>query len=57
MSILMAFLSRCSSVEHVDIQYIVSFSLNDFECSWIMKKNCGRIKKVFVFCVNNNQSE
>jgi hypothetical protein len=31
MSILMAFLSRCSPVEHVDIQYVVSFSLNDFE--------------------------
>jgi hypothetical protein len=33
MSILMAFLSRCSSVEHVDIQHVVSFSLNGFECS------------------------
>ncbi|PWK79697.1 hypothetical protein LX99_00157 [Mucilaginibacter oryzae] len=33
MSILMAFLSRCSSLKHVDIQSFVSFSLNDFECS------------------------
>lgn len=33
MSILMAFLSRCSSLKDVDIQIFVSFSLNDFECS------------------------
>lgn len=31
MSILMAFLSRCSAIEHLDIQLFVSFSLNDFE--------------------------
>lgn len=33
MSILMAFLSRCLGVEHLDIQLFVGFSLNDFLCS------------------------
>lgn len=33
MSILVAFLSRCSPVEHVDIQFVVGFSLNVFEYS------------------------
>jgi len=33
MSILTAFLSRCSFVERLDIQLFVSFSLNDFSGS------------------------
>lgn len=33
MSILLAFLSRCLDFEYLDIQLIVSFSLNDFLCS------------------------
>jgi hypothetical protein len=33
MSILMAFLSRCLDIEHLDIQLFASFLLNDFVCS------------------------